>query len=64
MVQEVLIYLSLIITLAAAMAVLARMIGQPPIIAYMFAGVLAGPLFFNFINSMFGCQLVAGYDKY
>ena len=51
MVQEVLIYLSLIITLAAAMAVLARMIGQPPIIAYMFAGVLAGPLFFNFINS-------------
>ncbi len=51
MVQEVLIYLSLIITLSAVMAVIARIIKQPPLIAYLFAGVLAGPLFLNFINS-------------
>ncbi len=51
MAQEVLIYLSIIITISAVMAVIARMIRQPPIIAYLVSGVLVGPLFFNLMGS-------------
>lgn len=51
MAQEVLLSLGLIIIISAALAILARMIRQPPIIAYMLAGILVGPLLFNFIAS-------------
>ncbi len=50
MAQEVIIYLSLILVIAAITAIIARMIKQPAIIAYLIAGVLAGPLFFGIIN--------------
>lgn len=47
MVQEVLLNLSIIIIISAVLTVIARIIKQPPIIAYLAAGVLVGPLFFN-----------------
>jgi len=50
MVQEVLFYFSYIIAIAAVLAVLSRIIRQPPIIAYLITGVLAGPLFLNLIG--------------
>ena len=50
MVQEVLIYICSIIAVAAILSVIARMIRQPPIIAYLIAGVLVGPLVFNWIG--------------
>jgi len=50
MVQEVFLYISLIVGLSALLTVLARFIKQPPIIAYLFAGVLSGPLFFNLVG--------------
>jgi Kef-type K+ transport system membrane component KefB/Trk K+ transport system NAD-binding subunit len=51
MVEEVLISLSLILAIAAIATVIARLIRQPPIIAYIIAGILAGPLFFNIIGA-------------
>jgi len=48
--EEVLISISLIIGLSALLAIIARAIKQPPIIAYLIAGVIAGPLFFNLIG--------------
>mgnify|MGYP001575845288 CR=1 FL=1 len=51
MAQEVLIYISFIIVIAAISTIVARIIKQPPIIAYLVSGVLAGPLFFNLIGS-------------
>lgn len=51
MVDEVLISLSLILAIAAIATVIARLIRQPPIIAYIITGILAGPLFFNIIAS-------------
>jgi len=51
MVQEVLLNISLIIVLASILTILARIIKQPAIIAYLIAGILAGPLFFNLIGS-------------
>jgi Kef-type K+ transport system membrane component KefB len=48
--QEVLISLSLIIGLAALITIIAKAIKQPTIIAYLIAGILAGPLAFNLIN--------------
>lgn len=50
MVQEILFYLSLIIGFAAVAAVIARIIKQPPIIAYLIAGVLVGPMFFGIMG--------------
>ncbi|MEK6850574.1 MAG: cation:proton antiporter family protein [Nanoarchaeota archaeon] len=50
MAQEVIIYLSLIILVAALAAIIARVVKQPPIIAYLIAGVIVGPLFFNLIG--------------
>ncbi|MFA5857168.1 MAG: cation:proton antiporter family protein [Candidatus Pacearchaeota archaeon] len=50
MAEEVLISISLIIALAALTSIIARVIKQPSIIAYLVAGVLAGPLFFNIIG--------------
>lgn len=51
MVQEVLLNISLIIVLASVLTILARIIKQPAIIAYLAAGILAGPVFFNLIGS-------------
>jgi Kef-type K+ transport system membrane component KefB len=48
--QEVLLSVSLIIALAAILTVIARIVKQPPLIAYLIAGVLAGPLFFNILG--------------
>ena len=50
MAQEVLVDISLLIALAAAATIIARVIKQPAIIAYLVAGILAGPLFFNIIG--------------
>ena len=50
MVQEVLLYISLIIAISAVLTVFTKIIKQPPIIAYLIAGVLVGPLFLNFIG--------------
>ena len=44
MVQEVLLYISLVIGTAALLTVIARAIRQPPMIAYLFAGILLSPL--------------------
>ncbi|MBI2124306.1 cation:proton antiporter [Candidatus Pacearchaeota archaeon] len=51
MVQEVLLNLSIIIIVSAVLAVIARIIKQPPIIAYLVAGVVVGPLFLNITAS-------------
>ena len=50
MAQEVLICISFIVAIAAISTIIARIIKQPPIIAYLISGVLAGPLFFNIIG--------------
>lgn len=51
MVQEVLISISIIVGISAILTLLARLIKQPPIIAYLIAGVLIGPLFLNVIGN-------------
>ncbi len=51
MAQEVLLYLSLIIGISALMTVVVRFIKQPPIIAYLIAGIIVGPLFLNLIGT-------------
>lgn len=51
MVEGVIISVSLIIVLAAVLTIIARIIRQPPILAYLFAGILAGPLFFGYLSS-------------
>jgi Kef-type K+ transport system membrane component KefB len=50
MAQEVLLYISLIICISALLTVFARLVKQPPIIAYLIAGILVGPLFLNLIG--------------
>ncbi len=50
MAQEVLLYVSLIIGIAAILTVLARVIRQPPIIAYLLVGIIVGPLGFGLIG--------------
>ncbi len=51
MAQEVLIYISLIIAAATILTIVARIIRQPPIIAYLIAGIIVGPLVFNLVGS-------------
>lgn len=51
MVQEVLFSISIVIAIAAILTVLGRIIKQPPIISYLFAGILISPLFFNLLSS-------------
>jgi len=64
MAQEVLLYISIIICIAAILAVIARMIRQPPLIAYLIAGILIspvalGPTLGNFIgNDLAGSGLI------
>ena len=50
MAQEVLLYISIIIAISAVLTVVARIIRQPPIIAYLIAGILVGPLFLDIIG--------------
>ncbi|MBS3075186.1 cation:proton antiporter [Candidatus Pacearchaeota archaeon] len=50
MVQEVLICISLIIVIATVLTIIFRLIKQPPIIAYLITGVLAGPFFLNLVR--------------
>ncbi|MBR9704484.1 hypothetical protein GOV12_03675 [Candidatus Pacearchaeota archaeon] len=51
MAQEVLLSISLILAIAAVATVIAKLIRQPPIIAYIVAGILAGPLLLNIIHA-------------
>jgi len=51
MAENILISLSVIIIISAILTVLARIIKQPPIIAYLLTGVIIGPLFLNLIVS-------------
>ena len=48
--QEVFIYLSLIVIIAAVLTIILRAIRQPPIIAYLLTGVIAGPLMLGIIT--------------
>ncbi len=50
MVQEVLISISIVIAVAAFLTILGRMVKQPPIISYLIAGILVGPLFLNVLS--------------
>ena len=47
MVQEVLLYISIVIGIAALLTVIARTIRQPPLIAYLIAGILISPALFG-----------------
>lgn len=49
--QEVMLSLSIIIVIAAGLAIIARLIRQPPIIAYLVAGIVAGPLVLNVLGT-------------
>lgn len=56
---DVIFELSIVIGIAAILALCARAIRQPPIIAYLIAGILAGPLFFDVLHSTELIQLFA-----
>jgi Kef-type K+ transport system membrane component KefB len=47
---EVIIAISFIVAISALLTIVARIIKQPPIIAYLFAGVVVGPLILNIIG--------------
>jgi len=51
---EVLITISIIVAVSALLTIIAKLIKQPPIIAYLFAGILVGPLFLNLIGENSG----------
>jgi len=51
MAEEILVSLSVVIGISALLAILARIIKHPPIIAYIITGILAGPLFLNLLSS-------------
>lgn len=51
MVQEVIISISIIIGVAALLTIIARAVKQPPIIAYIIAGIISGPVLLNLIGS-------------
>ncbi|MEI6732095.1 MAG: cation:proton antiporter [archaeon] len=51
MVQEVLVGISLIIGIAAILAIFARVIKQPPLISYLITGIIVGPLFLGLIGT-------------
>lgn len=50
MTQEILLSISLIIAVSAVLTIIARSIKQPPIIAYLIAGIVVGPLFLNLVS--------------
>jgi Kef-type K+ transport system membrane component KefB/Trk K+ transport system NAD-binding subunit len=51
MTPTIFLELALIIGVAAILALIGRMIKQPPIIAYLITGILIGPLAFNLLRS-------------
>lgn len=51
MVESIFLELALIIGVAAVLALIARMIKQPPIIAYLITGIIVGPLAFGLLSS-------------
>lgn len=50
MAQEVLVSISLILLVASIITILARLVKQPPIVAYLIAGIVVGPLALNLIG--------------
>src|SRR3989344_2293003 len=48
---SILFELGLIISMAAVLALLGRVIRQPTIIAYLITGIIAGPLFLGILHS-------------
>lgn len=50
MAEQLLISLALILGVATIVTILARVIKQPPIIAYLVAGIIVGPIFLNIIG--------------
>lgn len=57
--SEVLLELGLIVALAAILSLLGRAIKQPPIIAYLITGVIAGPLILNILQSTEVIEMMA-----
>ena len=49
--EGVIFELTIVIVIAAILAMFGKLIKQPPIIAYLFTGILVGPLVFDLINS-------------
>ena len=49
--EGVIFELTIVIVIAAVLAMFGKLIKQPPIIAYLFTGILVGPLVFDLINS-------------
>jgi Kef-type K+ transport system membrane component KefB len=50
MVEEVLVSLAVIIAVASVLTFIARAIKQPPIIAYLIAGIIVGPIGLHLIG--------------
>lgn len=50
MAEQILIYISVIIAISAVLTLIGKLVRQPPIIAYLLAGILVGPLFLNYIG--------------
>ena len=48
--EEVLLYISLIIVISAILTVIVRAVKQPPIIAYLIYGIIVGPLVLNLVG--------------
>jgi Kef-type K+ transport system membrane component KefB len=48
--ENLIISISIIIGIAALFTIIAKLIRQPPIIAYLIAGLIVGPIFLNLIN--------------
>lgn len=51
MVQEVLIYLGIIICISVVLSILGKLIRQPSIVAYLLTGIIVGPLFLGIIGT-------------
>lgn len=50
MTEQLLISLALILGVSSIVTILARIIRQPPIIAYLISGIIVGPIFLNIIG--------------
>ncbi len=60
---EVIIAISFIIGISAILTILFSLIKQPPIIAYLIAGVVVGPLVLNLINSSSDTSLIQTFAR-
>lgn len=49
--EELVLELALILGIAAVLAIIGRLVKQPPVIAYLLTGILIGPLVFNILKS-------------